>query len=87
MASRLPSSSFYYLIKILCCKFKCLLVTFPTSTFPSPFYYLVIIFPKIQVKNWPSPKDFLIFSYVCCHFKFQDLFFPLLLPSFGMFLL
>lgn len=59
MASMLPISSFYYLIKnSYAANSSAFLLLFQHLLFLPSFYYLVIIFPKIQVKNGPSPKDF-----------------------------
>ena len=59
MASMLPISSFYYLIKnSYAANSSAFLLLFQHLLSLPSFYYLVIIFPKIQVKNWPCPKDF-----------------------------
>ena len=59
MASMLPISSFYYLIKnSYAANSSAFLLLFQHLLSLPAFYNLVIIFPKIQVKNWPCPKDF-----------------------------
>lgn len=85
MASMLPISSFYYLIKnSYAANSSAFFVTFPTSTFPSFFLLLSYHFPQNPGEKLAFCKRLLtlILSHVRYHFKFQDLVFSVAVTQF-----